>query len=322
MTRPLLTFLLVLVAATPAAAGTVTIGSDLSAEATVAIGHPNDWGAWNTALAGDRQVKVPVKGEVGTVRLKGSAAARGRDVVMHVQVVRPQGDGSVKAITTSADLPLPDGGVTTYDLQSFDARLCVEPGDYVALTTSGGGGADGVPFEVFGRSAGSAADVFLGDRGGANGDGQVFSGRTRDGLELLMQTEIDTGADARPFCRAASDGGGGGGGGGTPAGPVRLRVGKGSARPTVRDGRFRLRVSCAGKKACKGRVRVERGGKVLAARPVTVPGGRSAGVKMELTAAGLKLFRRQGRSLNATAKASSGGRTHQRAVRLHAPGVS
>jgi hypothetical protein len=201
----------VLAAAAPAHAGTVTIGSDLRAEATRVESAPVDSAYWNTRLASGRRVRSPARGELSVVRLKGrikrpSPSAEPPDVVLHVQVLRPVGDGRVEVMVTSGDLRLPFGGdrdrITTYRLQRMPARMCVRRGDYVALSTSGGFGADypdGAPFEMFGAVPGSAYAAFTG--AGRDMDGDVLRGRPRNDRELLMQTKIATGADARPTCR-------------------------------------------------------------------------------------------------------------------------
>lgn len=197
-----------LAVAAPALGGSVTIGSNLKAKANKTQSAPVDSAYWNTRLKAGR-VKAPRKGEVSIVRLKGRITPKGEappDVVMHVQVLRPIGRGRVQAIVTSGDLTLPFGGdpqrISTYDLQTMPARVCVRRGDYVALSTSGGFGASypgGAPFRMFARRPGSAFKGFTG--AGKDGDGDVFRGRARKGSELLMQIKIATGKSARPTCQ-------------------------------------------------------------------------------------------------------------------------
>jgi hypothetical protein len=201
----------VLAAAAPAHAGKVTIGSNLAAGARHFESAPVDSVYWNTRLASHRKVRSPKRGEVSIVRLKGrvkrpSAGAPPPNVVLHVQVLRPMRDGRVKVIVTSGDLRLPFGGardrITTYRLQRMPARVCVRKGDYVAMSTSGGFGADypdGAQFQMFGAVPGSAYAAFTGQ--GEDMDGDVLRGRQHADRELLMQTKIATGADARPSCR-------------------------------------------------------------------------------------------------------------------------
>jgi len=203
--------LLLMLAWAPAHARTVTIGSDLTAEAATFQSAPVDSAYWNTKLASGGRVTSPVRGEVSRVRLKGrinrSTLTRKRpDVVMHFQVLRPVRGGQVEAIVTTGNLKLPFGGgrnrLTTFNLQSMPARICVRRGDHVALSTSGGFGPgypDGAGFQMFGPVAGSAFRAFTG--AGKDMDGDVFRGAERSDQELLLQATIATGRDARPFCR-------------------------------------------------------------------------------------------------------------------------
>ena len=200
-----------LVAAAPAVAGSVTFGSDLSTAAKRFESSPVDSAYWNTRLSSGRRVRSPAKGEVSIVRLKGrinrpSPSAERPNVVLHIQVLRPVKGGRVKVMVTSGDLKLPFGGardrISTYRLQSMPARMCIRRGDYVALSTSGGFGnayPDGAQFQMFGAVPGSAYAAFTG--AGQDMDGDVFRGAERADRELLMQTKIATGGDARPSCQ-------------------------------------------------------------------------------------------------------------------------
>lgn len=213
MMRPALplALFLSLAPATAAHAGSATFGSDLTAGATSFESAPVDSAYWNTTLASAARVTSPVKGEVSVVKLKGrinrpSANADKPNVVMHVQVLRPVRGEKRKVMVTSGNLKLPFGGrrdrVTTYRLQRMPARICVKKGDYIALSTSGGFGAeypDGAQFQMFGDVTGSAFRGMTGQ--GKDMDGDVFTGRERANRELLMQTTVATGRDARPFCR-------------------------------------------------------------------------------------------------------------------------
>lgn len=206
-----LTGLLLVLHGAPAHAGSVKIGSDLAAKATIFRSSPVDSAYWNTNLASGGRVTSPAKGEVSLVRLKGrinrAEGSRERpDVVMHFQVLRPVRGGKFKVIVTSENLKLPFGGarnrITSYNLQSMPSRICVRRGDHVALSTSGGFGPgyeDGAQFQMFGAVPGSAFRAFTGAGQDMNGD--VFRGRERADQELLLEATIATGRDARPFCR-------------------------------------------------------------------------------------------------------------------------
>ncbi|MEA2170515.1 MAG: hypothetical protein QOF76_3815 [Solirubrobacteraceae bacterium] len=207
-----LTALITLLLAAPAAAGTVTIGSDLSTPASSAVSNPTDWNAWNTKLPG-RKFRSPVQGELNAVRIKGRIDPGGAKPVvsMNVQVLRPKRGGKVQTIVTSQSLPLPYGGdaqqVSRYgrgDLDLANTRTCVKKGDYVSIFSSGGFSPQypmGVPFAFFGDHTGATATVFKGKGGGANGDGKVYRGKPKVGQELLLQAEIGTGPDARYTCQ-------------------------------------------------------------------------------------------------------------------------
>lgn len=212
MRRLSLAFILpVSLAVAPAHAGQVRIGSDLRARATLLESAPVDSVYWNTRLASAGRVTSPAGGEVSVVRLKGridrskTSGARPQ-VVMHVQVLRPQPGGRVRAIVTSGNLKLPFGGspdrITAYKLQRMPARICVRPGDFVALSTSGGFGTGfpgGAGFRTFAAEPGSAFAGFT--AAGKDMDGDVFAGRERADRELLLRATIATGRDARPSCR-------------------------------------------------------------------------------------------------------------------------
>ena len=170
--------------AAPAAAEEVVIGSDLQADATISYSDGNDWAAWNTDLASGGLVKAPVQGEVNIVNLKGRMNLEGRaqqppDVVMHAMVLRPQDNGSVAVVPggVSENLPLPVGSdpnqINTYTRAQLTkpdgadgkggTRLCIQKGDYLSFTTSGGFGGfaqdnpeqiyvHGAQFQVFGAT--------------------------------------------------------------------------------------------------------------------------------------------------------------------------
>lgn len=225
---PLLVPVLLAAGAAPAHAGFATIGSDLSAPATLAESHPRDWAAWPTAFAtGGGAIVAPVQGEVALAKLKGRIIQDFRspnqipDVVMHVVVMRPQPGGGDKLIVSTENLPLPTSGdtqqVVMHNLLRRPARICVEPGDRVALATSGGfrqakynfpTGAydDGVAFQMFGRVPGSSIGLFEEPAGpGSFQVGDVERGNAVQGRELLMQVVIGTGADARFTCRTKAE---------------------------------------------------------------------------------------------------------------------
>lgn len=236
--RLLLPVLLAGLVTAPAHAAEVTIGSDLAAPATVAFSDGNDWAAWNTTLASGGEVTSPVTGEVNVVKLKGSLLPDRNDptfvpdVVMHVMVLRPQDDGTVKTVSggVSRDLPLPFGGdpqrINTYTRAELDrpdgadgkggSRVCIQKGDILSFTTSGGFGGfakdnpkqvytNGAPFQVFASGVRSVISDHL--MGGAYPEEGTIRGikTGQGGRELLMQATVGTRENARYTCRTDAE---------------------------------------------------------------------------------------------------------------------
>jgi hypothetical protein len=205
MMRRALLLLAFLLLAAPARAGHVTVGSSLKAKATRYESAPVDTVYWNTKLAGHRRVKVPARGELKVVRVKGRVNKSGDtppNVQMHIQALRRVAGGKVKVAWTTEALALPLGGraqrITTYHLPP---DICVRRGDYLALATNGGYGEqypDGAQFAMFASVQGSAFDAFTG--AGQDMNGSVFSGTTHVNRELLLQAKIATGKSAHSFC--------------------------------------------------------------------------------------------------------------------------
>lgn len=193
-------------AAAPAQARVITIGSSLTAAARGFESAPVDSVYWNTKLAGHRAVRLPARGQVKTVRLKGRINPTGAappDVVMHIQVLRRVAGGRMKAIITSGEIPLPFGGRADRITTFHPYYMCARKGDFLALSTSGGYGVngykDGAQFAMFADVSGSAFSSFTG--AGKDLNGAVFSGRPHAGRELLLQARIATGGDALYGCR-------------------------------------------------------------------------------------------------------------------------
>lgn len=204
--RRILPIVVLLATAAPAQARVLTIGSDLKATVRGFESAPVDSVYWNTKLAGHRAVRLPARGQVKTVRIKGRINPTGAappDVVMHIQVLRRVAGGRMKAVITSGDIPLPFGGRTDRVTTFHPYYMCARKGDFVALSTSGGYGVngykDGAQFAMFADVAGSAFSSFTG--AGKDLNGAIFRGRPHDGRELLLQAKIATGGDALYGCR-------------------------------------------------------------------------------------------------------------------------
>ena len=213
-----------LLALAPAAhAEKLTYGSDLSSRATTTESHPRDWSAFRPGEAAPAQGEVTQFSVRGTVLKPDNDAAYGGrypDFVFHIVVLRPDGNGRYTSIVSTEPLPFPFGGdaqqITTYDLQAYAARICVQKGDVVALATSGGFGnssaqfggfpddyyADGYPVQMFSRDASSNYEIYEVPADQETGDlGRTFKTDTRSNQELLMRTTIGTAEDARYTCR-------------------------------------------------------------------------------------------------------------------------
>jgi hypothetical protein len=196
--------------ALPAAshAGYQTFGSDLSSPANMTETHGADSAFWSTSLANGSNPAVPALGQVTEVRLKGTvtpnmtpgAPAPLNEV--HIQVLRPQPDGSVRVELSSQPFYVPVGGDPNQVSTWQPINLCAQAGDYIAFNDEGGFDPNyypsGVPFQVFGRVPGSTTQFYTADNGTKNG--AVFKGTPHHGQELLMQMTLATGKDATPIC--------------------------------------------------------------------------------------------------------------------------
>jgi hypothetical protein len=191
-----------LVAALPAVAQAkrVKFGSNLSAPANRIEAHGADSVFWNTGLASKDKQRVPARGRVMTIRVKGTAIKHGGSnplTLVHFQILHPS-HGHVTVALTSGNFHVPVGGnpnrVTTY----HPVNLCASKRDYVAFNDLGGFNPpsypNGTPFQVFSSVAGSTTN-FYSNAGGTN-NGATFKGAPHKGEELLMQATVGTGKDA------------------------------------------------------------------------------------------------------------------------------
>ena len=179
---------LLALAALPAVAhaGHTGFGSSLTATPNRIEQQNVDTAFWHSNLPGTRKFKVPAKGKVGTIKLKGNIIGNGNPNIIHFQILRPIGNGRVQVKLTSGNNQLPRGGdknrITTY----HPINLCAHKGDFVALSTVGG-----PKFQVFSNVMGSTTNVFTGAGGDNNGD--TFKGNKHQGEELLMRMVLWTG---------------------------------------------------------------------------------------------------------------------------------
>jgi hypothetical protein len=182
--------------AVPAAASAkhVPFGSSLKATPNKIEQEGVDSAYWNTNLPGTRKFRVPAKGKIGTIKLKGNKVGSTGPNVVHFQILHPIGNGRLKVELTSGNNKLQVNGdknhVTTY----HPINLCAREGDFVAFSVVGGQ----AKWQVFSKVDGSAIKSFTGAGGDMNGD--TFKGSKHSGEELLMRTVLFTGDDAG-ICR-------------------------------------------------------------------------------------------------------------------------
>lgn len=311
--RCLLPLVAALTLSAPAQAATLTLGSDLHADATSIIARPADTAFW-LAQHPTLPVVVPEDGQVVTVRIKGSAmrepGAADPARIAHVQTLDAAGaDGARRIFLTSASFTMPvddPGAVTTISPEN----LCVHQGGVVAFNTLGGfhwGGSpeapldpahydNGTPWRIFAATGGASTAVYTRDDGTKNGD--TASPTMDDGRELLMQVVVVTGDDRSEPCggpRRHVDGSA------VQTGPDPMyikvvRVGGRPQQPYVpRDRRVRVGIYCGGesRRACVGTATLRLRGTVVGRARFSLP-ARSAG------RVAMRLDRRAFRRLDAT----------------------
>jgi hypothetical protein len=303
---PVVLLMAVAVLALPASSGAaiVTIGSDLSHPANLTETHGADAVFWQTALARGGSTRIPAYGEVNTIRLKGSVVQRAL-TEFHFQVLRPQRNGSVTVIRSSAPFQVPVGGdpnrITTYRLIKF----CAKPGDYIAFNDEGGTS----PFRVFSRVPGSSTRFFTKDNG--TKDGANFTGALHQGEELLMQMELSTRTDVSPGCPKHRK---------TRFHGVSIR--RQTAPALLRKGYARIRTHCPADTfaLCFGRMKLttangnRRKRRKLGGTRFNIGPGHTVSVRVPLTRRALRLLGGR-RSLRAIAKTVVHDSYHQKKTR-------
>lgn len=313
MRRLVLAGALALLAAAPAQAAKVSYGSDLSQTANLTDSHPEDWTAFPTATnpASPNGYTVTQAGEVSTVAFRGNiptpaGAGLPNLFVFHIVVLRPQADGTVAPKVTSADFAkrfvgIDGQAVTTLDLQANVERMCVLPGDYVALATSGGydplAYPQGVPVQMFSRVPTSSYGVYKkGPTDPQFVEGTTARPTTTADKELLMRITIGTGDDARPTCRVATTTptptptpGPGATPSPTPAPTAPAVSIKAPAKALrVRKGKVKLTIACPGPGVCAGTLQLSRLSKNYGKASFSIPAGGKAAVPVKLTKAARK----------------------------------
>jgi hypothetical protein len=181
-------------------------GSDLKAPANRIEAHPAASAFWQTALPGGARVRVPAKGRVSTLKLKGQAIKHGSTepvTLFHFQVLHPVGGGKLRVSLTSGNFHVPVGGdpnrITTY----HPVNLCAKKGDLVSFSDVGGyqrgSYPSGTPFRVFSNVPGATTGFFT-QPGGINNTNTFTPKKPHVGEELLMRITLVTGDEAG-WCR-------------------------------------------------------------------------------------------------------------------------
>lgn len=318
-----------MLALAPAAhAATYTYGSDLSRPVTTSDSHPQDWAAFPTATTPPSPggYAVTQAGEVSAVAFRGRILADSPVpalFVFRIVVLRPQADGSLSPTVASADLKsrfigADQQAVTSVDLQALPERMCVVPGDVVAVATSGGYDPQtyprGVPVQMFSSAPASSYGVYkkaATDPSFQNGT--KVRPTTVTGKELLMRVTVGTGDNARPTCRVATS---------TTTSPSPTPSATPGPTPAsgavaisaktvkVRRGKVRLSLGCAGPGACTGTLALSRLGRNYGRAPFSIAAGARGIVTVKLTGAGR---RGKGRvTVKAQATLADGRRITQR----------
>lgn len=311
-----LTIVLVLGAAAPAQAGTVTFGSDLSRPATLMESFGSDTTFWQRSVPTPGAVlRVPAEGQIKQVRVRGFAASDsewrvgdpgpflGGERAVFVQVLEPLDERRVRVRTfgTSQPFYLPgrNQNGTKDTISTFEPKqMCAEPGDFIGFNTVGGFNGvtypRGTPLHVFAELPGAQMDFDNAVDGTNNGDTLTTEG-PRENKELLMEVTLVTGTDAEGGCRAPGETPPAGGGSGPPA---RRGASIPKQRVTVpKSGKVTVSVFCLdGAQACSGRLRLlNAAGRSFGAQRFTVPPKKTGKIGLKLTAAGFRAITKAGR---------------------------
>jgi hypothetical protein len=314
-------------AASAAHARTLTFGSDLSRPATITHSHGADTLFWQRTLPNGRSGRVPVSGQVLSIRLKGIAHSTPGgpppDNQVDFRVLKRLSRGRLRTDHSTQPFRMPVDGdpnqITTFRPTNF----CAGKGDILTFADEGGFVpgfyGHGVPFQVLAGAPGGVTEMFHRGASGPTGqNGYVFKPDTsRKGVELLMQVTIATGPDAVWYCK-----------GGTKGLPPQLGVRGGTLRvderhragiavfchrlrPVRKGGRAVLKPGGA----CRVSVSVSSGGVKVARGGARIAGHKTGHVPLRLTSAGRRRLGGGGVSAVASVRLKGGG-TYRSAVTL------
>ena len=309
--------MLIALAAAPAQAGRITLGSDLKADATLVESHGADTAYWPITIDG-RPITVPADGQVVEARVKGAVlkekGAANPATLIHIQTLDPaRPDGSRVGYLASAGFDMPIDKTDTISVFKPE-NLCVHRGGAVALNSIGGfmyGGSlsapldpdhyhNGAPFQTFAAAPRSSTARYTADAATRNGD-PVYTntpnqqpgrpvGTIIQGRELLMQVVIATGNDRSEPC---------GGPRRHPDGtlvdtrrPPAMHVISNQSPYVRRSGQLEPAIYGAGPSDCSGTASLIRQRRTLASAPFSVKAMSSGRIAMRLRAADFRALRR------------------------------
>ena len=184
--------------AKPQVTSTFESFGSLGSAATVAEEHGTDTAFWMTSAA------ISLTGQVREVQMRGCAesGAGGQTPLteFHFQVLTADATGATVTATSEAlNMPVCGSGADASTVSTWSPQyLCVKPGDVVAFADSGGyaaaGFPQGVPYELFGADTTTSTEFDV-------GDGPHYTASILPSVAMLMQVQVGTGTNARPFCR-------------------------------------------------------------------------------------------------------------------------
>jgi len=187
-------------------------GTAARARASSSSASPSAHASASSAVYGG--VASPVNGEVLSVAIKGTVRPSGMSgeplvqgnggvfSLAHIQLLRPQPDGSMTIISTSGGFNMPVGGDPNQVTVVHPFNMCVQKGDELDFNWEGGFDPlyypHGVAMQVFHARPGPSIGVYHKHNGTMNGAN--FRGTAEQNTELLMQAQIGTGPAASSNC--------------------------------------------------------------------------------------------------------------------------
>ncbi|MCW2968703.1 MAG: hypothetical protein JWM71_2475 [Solirubrobacteraceae bacterium] len=334
---PALLSLPVLFAAAPAHAAQITLGSDLSAPATITETHGTDTAFWPITVAG-QSFTIPEDGQVLSVKVKGAVlkqqGAADPATLIHIQSLEPAAtDGSRQVYLSSQgfDMPIAQPGASTAAINQVTTftpeNLCVHKDGAVAFNDIGGfryGGSldapidpdvthypNGAPFQIFAAVPSSTTARFSANDQTKNGDVLSTStanqndaagpvGMINRGEELLMQVVLATGDDRSQSCGGPRRNPDGSLVVHTPP-PTAMHIRDQKAYVSSNRSLAPTAFCPSGVPSCVGTATLTYKGKKIASAKFTAPSAKTAHIPMKLTPAAYKTMKKaKGSALRVT----------------------